>query len=467
VLDAPGAEPRRRPEGPALALSAAGVDVAGISGTLAREEEYASGERDEHGRFLWRHSHTSEEANAARPWVSEQASRLLALLEDAYGQAGLPMARKEPWPAGKTMAACLTHDVDAVRRGKLPRGVAVRDVTGVLRSASRGRLSAAAGQVATIARTASSRTDPYWSFDRISALEREHGFRSTYFFMSTRIDSRDAAYDLGHPSMAHLLASLAGEGCEIALHGSFAAPADADLLRGQRSRLERALGAPVSGYRNHLLRFHVPGSWLAQEAAGFAYDSTLGFADREGFRGGHAFPFHPYDLPSDRAMEILEIPLAVMDVTISKYRKLRGEPAWEAVQTVLEQTLAVRGLATLLWHNDTFFDPDHPGSGMLYERALAWLSQRDVWVATCAQVDRWWRARNGVKLLPLSEPEAGWRVEVPDEIEGLTLRLRLPGDQARPRLREAVPATLEERNGEHLITFGRLPAGACLHIDCR
>jgi hypothetical protein len=463
-----GAAPGHSPAGgPVVALPSTGFDTARTFASLSREEEYAPGERDEHDRFLWSHSRDRDETDTAGPWVSEQGNRLLSAIKDVCGRAGLPLIRKEPWPMGKVMAASLTHDVDAVQRGKLPRGVAVRDVTGALRSATQGRFRSAARQVAAIARTAASRTDPYWSFDRISSMEREHGFRSTYFFMSTRIDSRDATYDLSAPSMARLMDGLAGAGCEIALHGSYAAPADAALLRGQRSRLERALGAPVSGYRNHLLRFRVPGSWLAQEAAGLSYDSTLGFADHEGFRGGHAFPFHPYDLASDRGMGILELPLAVMDVTISKYRKLRGEPAWKAVLAVLEQTLAVGGLATLLWHNDTFFDLDHPGSGRLYERSLRWLSERDVHVATCAEIDRWWRARAAVRLTALTEHGTGWSVEVPEAIEGLALRIQLPDARLRPCPRESVPATIEERDGEYLLRFGRLPAGARLHIDCR
>lgn len=325
---------------------------------LARAEEYAVAARDDHDRFQWAHTPLRPPELAARPLVSEYSHLLLSCLSEACAGARLPTIRKEFWPRGKAVAGCLSHDVDVVRRGKLPRGIAVRDVKGALSAVARGQLRLAGQQVATLARTASAAQDPYWSFDRISGLEKEHGYRSTYYFMAGHHHPEDGSYDLENPPVAQLLRSLGESGCEIGLHGSYASYTDPDLLRALRIRLEGQLGQGVTGHRNHFLRFRVPDSWRAQEAAGFSYDATLGFADREGFRGGHAVPFHPYDLAAERGMELLEIPLAVMDVSLLKYRRLRGEKAEEAALAVLEEARAVNGLATLLWHNDTFYDPN-------------------------------------------------------------------------------------------------------------
>ena len=133
---------------------------------------------------------------------------------------------------------------------------------------------------------------------------------------------------------------------------------------------------------------------------------------------------------------------------------------------MLEQTHAVGGLATLLWHNDTFYEPDYPGSCDLYERALDWLSERDAHVATCGEIDRWWRAREAVTISSLPQPLVGWSVDLPAEIDGLVLRVWLPDPQARPRVREQVPTSLRQIEGEYLLEFGRLAAGSRLHIDC-
>lgn len=432
---------------------------------LSRAEEYATVDRDQHDRFLWAHSRGSSPESVGRPLVSEYARLLLACLKEACAGARIPLIRKELWPLGKPMAGCLTHDVDVVRRGKLPRGVAVRDVKGTLSSLRQGQLRTATTRAATIARTAISGRDPYWTFDRILALEKRHDYRSTFYFMTGRHHPEDAVYDLDSSAMAQLLRSLMELGCEIGLHGSYATYRDEESLRSQKSDLERRVGGAVMGHRNHLLRFRVPDSWNVQEAAGFSYDATLGFADREGFRGGHALPFHPYDLASERVSELLEIPLAIMDVSLLKYRKLRGEKAEAAVRAALEQVYAVGGLATLLWHNDTFYDSEYPGSGRLYEAALHWLAEKDAYVATAGEIDRWWRARSAVRLSPLPEDRTGWRMESPREIAGLTLRISLPDPQSFLRVRGQAPMVLKREGQDYLLEFGPLPAGFAMDVE--
>jgi len=435
-----------------------------VFAVLARSEEYTVTTRDQYERFSWAHTTAQPAEAAVRPLVSEYAQRLLATIKETAAQAGLPLIRKEIWPHAKPMAACLTHDVDAIRRGKLPRGVAGRDVRAAICTAMRGRLGQAAGQAVAIARTASG-SNPYWTFDRIAAMEREHGFRSTYFVMAGPLHPQDAPYEPSDPKVAGLIHTLADSGCEIALHGSFASYTDAESLKVQKARLEAVLGAKVSGHRNHVLRLRVPDSWRVHQAAGFSYDATLGFADHEGYRGGCAFPFHPYDTETDQPLDLLEIPLAVMDVTIHKYRGLRGGNAWQAVAAVLEQTMAVNGLATLLWHNDTLYEPDFPGCGRLYEAALDWLAARDAWVATCADVDRWWRARDKVRLLPLQGEKIGWEMETGDAIDGLVLRLSLHDPRAAPRV-SSPNARVRRDSPDYLLEFGSLCAGSRVEIRC-
>jgi len=429
---------------------------------LSRQEEYVVTDRDEYGRFLWAHSASKV---SAEPLVNRYAKIVLEGLQTACTHAGLATARKEYWPFGKPMAGCLSHDVDVVRRGKLPRGVAVRDVVGTLSNLGRGRLGRACRQMATIARIAIGKQDPYWTFERISAMEDSHGYRSTYFFMSERLHPEDAVYDLRSPKMAQLIGGLTARGCEIALHGSCATHTDSAMLLRQKKLLEGILGKTVTGHRNHYLKFQVSQSWKAQEAAGFSYDSTLGFADHEGFRGGCAFPFFPYDLVDDRRLNILEIPLSIMDVSISKYQRLRGEASEQALRSCLEKTLDVNGLATLLWHNDTFFEPERPGFAQLYETALAWLSEKDTFVATCAEIDRWWKARAAVRLYPLGEGRKGWRLESPIEIDGLVLRVSIPDPRSLLRLRGQVSLSIKRDGVDHLMEFGRLPAGSSVDVE--
>lgn len=93
-----------------------------------------------------------------------------------------------------------------------------------------------------------------------------------------------------------------GEGCGARSSFYFLA------LAAQKQRLEAALGRPVVGYLSR---------------AGFCCEATIGYADGIGFRGGVCYPFKAYDLKAGREIDILEIPLAVMDRTFEGYMLAR------------------------------------------------------------------------------------------------------------------------------------------------
>ena len=108
---------------------------------------------------------------------------------------------------------------------------------------------------------------------------------------------------------------------EVGLHGSYSAADDAQRIADEKERLER-LSGPVQGQRYHYLRIDPHRNLGALEAAGFAYDSSLGFGDAVGFRAGIAHPFRPWDFERDAPHDLIEVPLAAMDVTLSAERYL-------------------------------------------------------------------------------------------------------------------------------------------------
>ena len=120
---------------------------------------------------------------------------------------------------------------------------------------------------------------------------------------------------------------------EVGLHGSYSAADDARRIADEKERLER-LSGPVQGQRYHYLRVDPHRNLGSLEAAGFAYDSSLGFGDAVGFRAGIAHPFRPWDFERDAPHELIEVPLAAMDVTLSaeRYLNLSVEQAGRAAQ---------------------------------------------------------------------------------------------------------------------------------------
>ena len=320
---------------------------------LARVEE-RSGARDEHGRF-------------------RAAGSSLEPLDPPLERLRRRLGVEPPRWGGARFAVALTHDVDTPWKWTPTglRGAAARAKSDLLRGRVRSGLRetrALAGWPFHKARG----TDPFWSFDRILADERRCAASSTFFVMA------DHAHELDGPSpesyaqlRPRLIETLLDGAAEVGLHGSYSAADDGGRLAAEKVRLEQLAG-PVRGQRYHFLRLD-PHRNLAQvEAAGFAYDSTLGFNDAPGFRAGIAHPFRPWNLERDEPRGIVEIPLAAMDVTLSaeRYLHLSARQAQARLRTLLDWAAEHGGGFAVLWHSEQYDSAINRGWDRLYREFM-------------------------------------------------------------------------------------------------
>jgi len=188
----------------------------------------------------------------------------------------------------------------------------------------------------------------------------------------------DHAHELDGPAAEsyerlrpRLVETLLGGAAEIGLHGSYSAAEDGARLTAEKKQLEQLAG-PVRGQRYHFLRVDPHSNLSHVEAAGFAYDSTLGFNDAPGFRAGIAHPFRPWNLERDSPCDIVEVPLAAMDVTLSaeRYLNLSARQAEERLGTLLDWAAENGGGFAVLWHSEQYDSAVLPGWDRLYRRFL-------------------------------------------------------------------------------------------------
>ena len=169
-----------------------------------------------------------------------------------------------------------------------------------------------------------------------------------------------------------LVETLLAGGAEIGLHGSYTAAEDPERLAEEKGRLE-SLAGPLLGPALPL-----PPGRPAREPraarASSAFATTRASASPTGPGSGPAslIPFRPWDLAHDRPLELVEIPLAVMDVTLAEERYL-GLPAREAERRLLalvEWAAANGGGFAVLWHTDRFDPATSRGWDRLFLRFL-------------------------------------------------------------------------------------------------
>jgi peptidoglycan/xylan/chitin deacetylase (PgdA/CDA1 family) len=425
---------------------------------LSREEELAVDRRDELGRFDDAASWLVRHGLAETPVVDRYAALLAELLMAAAYEGGSLLPRKCRWPKGKRYAVVLSHDVDDAGRFSARQGMRLL-LRGARQASPRGIARGAYFALAGLGRRLSQQPDPYWNFEEVMDLEAGAGFRSTFFFVPQATSAnRDPPYEVDTPRLRDLLGRLHQGGWEIGVHGSFASYLNPEMLRAQRLKLERIAGGAVHGVRQHYLRLRVADTFRAQAKAGFLYDSTLGYRSAVGFRGGAAFPFHPYDVAGDQPLSLLELPLGVMDGSLFWQLQLSPEAAAARTIAVLQTVRSVSGLAVLLWHQRVRYEKRYPGWWHVYCQVVDYLREEGLaWVATAGQIADWWLGREAVSLeetAKIADPAGGkwrWRFRAGRVVEHLAFELE--GVNGRGVTVSGVEAAVHEVEGGVRLAF--------------
>jgi hypothetical protein len=374
------------------------LDVAGA------EAESRSSLRDRYGRVPSSANPLVIDHSERRPVVSEAAVALRDRVREAAGRRCVRVLA--PWPDGKRWAAAFTHDVDVVAGWPAFTGLRLVELVrkGEVRRAGRV-IAAALGAIGS---------DPAWrGMADVLTAERGAGVVSTWFLLCgtptwSTFRAGDLTYSPESPTVKRLLDALAAAGHEIGLHGSFATYDNAEEFATQRRRL----GANRAGVRQHYLRMWPGPTQRAMRTAGYTYDATFGFPDRNGFRLGSA------DIvPSSFAEGLDEVPLVWMDRALSKYRGIEDPNAW--VDDALELAAAARaveGLWVGLWHCNLTPPLGYPDAPAAYTRLLAEILRESPYVATLDRLVAWRRARRAVRATAVA-PDGRCSLSTPWDLE--------------------------------------------------
>lgn len=347
----------------------------------------------------------------------------IALLRSIMANAGLSFVEIPPVPAGYDFMACLTHDVDftGIREHKFDHtmwGFVYRALAGSMMDAFRGKLKWSRclqnwKALLSLPLVYLGLQKDFWlEFDRY--MEIEKGLGSTFFFLpfknrpgkrqsGSAPKRRAAKYDV--LAIKPELHKLMQHGCEVGLHGidAWHGPQEA---RTELSRIREVTPQSEVGIRMHWLYF-AEESPRALEEAGFSYDSTFGYNDAVGFRGGTAQAFCPMSVDT-----LLELPLSVQDTALFYPSRMNlSEPeAQESCQQVIEFTSLFGGALTVNWHTRSL-SPERLW-GDFYASLLKQIQHKGAWFGTAGEIVTWFRMRRALRFDQVRRAEDGLYLKI-------------------------------------------------------
>ncbi len=230
-----------------------------------------------------------------------------------------------------------------------------------------------------------SKFDPHWSFNFLLDIEADNNIQATYFFLD-KVHKRDASYKFHEPRIVNLIKTIHDEGHEVAMHGTYGSYNDSNIFKRSLIKLNGITAERVSGTRQHYLRYKLPETAIIHDDSAMIYDSSLGFAEHEGFRNSFCLPFKLYNFDKDRAFNTWQIPLNVMDNTLFDYRKLSYEKAHENIFKILNEIDNFGGVFTLLWHNNYLDDLEMPGIRSFYRSIIEKIAAHKAVAISCKEI---------------------------------------------------------------------------------
>jgi hypothetical protein len=386
---------------PDKALVRSDGEVRVTTSALRAITEIAGGAAEQRSTALDRRGRVPATEN---PLVAADRSRqpLVSLLGAELRRAASAVAGRRPirllspWPSGHRWAAVLTHDLDVVEWwGLFP----------ILRMAELGRKGAwrLTAQVAQAAGRSVGRDPVGQGVHSLLQLEAHHGIAVTWFVICAEptlrsIVAGDATYRPDAPATNRILNAVTHAGHEIGLHGSFLSGESAQRLAAQRRSLDRLAGRPVVGVRQHFLRMRPGLTQRNMVDAGFEYDATWGFADRNGFRLGVADVVPAWDASKSTPMPLDLLPLVWMDRALSKYAGVEDAERWVAdALELVRECRTVEGAWVGLWHPNSTQALGFPGAERAFVHLLQTLARERPFFGTARKIVEWRRFRRSVR----------------------------------------------------------------------
>jgi len=190
--------------------------------------------------------------------------------------------------------------------------------------------------------------DPYDTYNKLIDLSEKNGHRSTFYLLYSKTNEWKITTNKG----AEILSKIVQSDHTIGIHSNYFLEKDVEKMQDDIAFYEKLLGRKLTQNRQHFLRIRMPQTLRSLEQCGILTDSSLYYRNNPGFRTGMCIEHSLFDCEKRCTMNIKEIPLTLMDVSLQNCRK--HEEALNLANDLINTVRKYNGTFVCLWHNSSF-----------------------------------------------------------------------------------------------------------------
>ncbi len=337
-----------------------GIDIFASSFfMITRWEEYVNKNRDTHNRFSAFESIAYKFNFLDRPVVNEYLEMLKNMI--------LYLDKNESFKS-RDFQFILTHDVDYIYKWDTAKKF-IRHLAGdiVKRKSPIEFMKSIIGYSAL---KLNLKKDPFDTFDYLMDISERINTKSYFFFMAEGVTKYDNNYKSDSKQVKELIKKIKKRGHFIGIHPSYNAYNKNDQFLKEKKELENNLDTKITFGREHYLRFEVPTTWQIWDNNQMSWDSTLSFADKEGFRCGVCYDFSTFNILTRKKLNLKEKPLIMMESSFVYQKNISPLEMEKKISDLIETVKMYNGNFTMLWHNSSFNILEWKEYKKVFERVL-------------------------------------------------------------------------------------------------
>lgn len=316
---------------------------------LSRWEEYVLKIVDEHLRFPANASFAYKNSLLNRPLVNEYIELLWKLLL----KLGFKGQRK-----ARAFDLVLTHDIDQLNYPKTHHIIA-GDIL------KRKSIDLMYKHSKYFLKTLS---NPYDTFNLIMNISEDLGLKSHFYFMSSDLlKYPDNDFYINSKRFKNKIRDIKKRGHIIGFHPGYYTYDNYERWKYEKEILENAINDQVTEGRQHYLRFKIPDTFNIWNNMNMEIDSSLGYANKDGFRCGTGDIYSVFDFIKRKPLNLKERPLILMDGALKQFSLTEAD---NIVQNYISLSKKYNMCLTFLFHNTTFYGESWKGFDWLYKKIL-------------------------------------------------------------------------------------------------
>ena len=303
---------------------------------LSRYEEYLETPKDQHGRYPSKESIASKHNFLHLPLVDMWIDRFAQLINERYHAGWSLTGRFDIQP---------TIDIDLpyayqYKGWKKYVGIA-KDIIKWNRPNQKARINNwATGK------------DPFNTYDWIKEACAKCNRQPIIFLLNNYKKPHDENHLAYTDHLTSIIKKLE-QWADIGIHPSIESNFNQEKLKDEFDWLQDRTSSKIVKSRQHFLQLQLPTTYQRLIALGIMDDYSMMYPDQPGYRASTSRAYRWYDLSKEVNTSLTIHPSMTMDVTMRYYKSYKPEEAITNCQALIEQSNAVNGTFSFIWHNST------------------------------------------------------------------------------------------------------------------